>query len=112
MIRSMTGYGAASADSPRGTLAIELRSVNSRFLDLSLRVGDELRPVEPLLREMLTARIARGKVDCRMYIGEGRGTRAPQRLNAEALARLRELAKEATRQFPDAAPLRAADILR
>jgi len=45
MIRSMTGYAAASADSPRGTLAIELRSVNARFLDLSFRVGEELRAV-------------------------------------------------------------------
>ena len=63
MIRSMTGYAAASADSPRGTLSIELRSVNGRFLDLQLRVAEELRALEPLLREMIGARLSRGKVD-------------------------------------------------
>ena len=43
MIHSMTGYAAASAESPRGALTLELRSVNSRFLDLQFRVAEELR---------------------------------------------------------------------
>jgi uncharacterized protein (TIGR00255 family) len=62
MIQSMTGYAAASADSPRGRLSIELRSVNSRFLDLQFRVADELRALEPVLRELIAARVVRGKV--------------------------------------------------
>ena len=60
MISSMTGYAAASADTGRGTLGIELRSVNGRFLDLSLRVAEELRALEPMLRETITKRVARG----------------------------------------------------
>jgi len=107
----MTGYAAASAGSPRGTLSLELRSVNSRFLDLQFRIADELRGHEPALRELIAARVARGKVDCRVSLAEGAGAANP-RLNAEALARLRTLADAAKKAFPDAAPLRIADLLR
>lgn len=111
MIRSMTGYAAASAQTPRGALALEMRTVNSRFLDLQFRVAEELRASEPLLRELITARIARGKVDCRLALGGGAAA-APRPLNAQALAELKRLAEEARRAFPDAAPLRLADVLR
>jgi uncharacterized protein (TIGR00255 family) len=111
MISSMTGYAAASADTGRGTLNIELRSVNGRFLDLSLRVAEDLRALEPMLREAITARLARGKVDCRVFFLE-LSSRAPERLDAGALARLKALADEAARAFPGAAPLRVADVLR
>ena len=49
----MTGYAAATAGSPRGTLSLELRSVNARFLDVQFRIADELRALEPLLRELI-----------------------------------------------------------
>ncbi|MGQ0548039.1 MAG: YicC/YloC family endoribonuclease [Betaproteobacteria bacterium] len=111
MISSMTGYAAASADTGRGALAIELRSVNGRFLDLSLRVAEELRGLEPLLREAISARLARGKVDCRVFFSESSSV-SPERLDAAALARLKRLAEEAARAFPGAAPLRIADVLR
>ena len=107
----MTGYALASAGSPRGTLSLELRSVNARFLDLQFRVADELRALEPMLREAIGARLARGKVDCRLALAEG----APEgaaRLNAQALARLKALADAARKAVPDAAPLRVADLLR
>ena len=108
----MTGYAAAAADSPRGRLSLELRSVNARFLDLQLRVAEELRALEPMLREMITARIARGKVDCRFYLNESGVAEKPQRLNSDALTRLKSLAEEARRSFPDAAPLGIAEVLR
>lgn len=107
----MTGYAAASAGSPRGALSLELRSVNSRFLDLQFRIPDELRAQEPVLRELIAARIARGKVDCRLSLAEGTAQRAA-RLNTEAIERLRALADAAKRAFPEAAPLRVADLLR
>ena len=107
----MTGYAAASAGSPRGTLSLELRSVNSRFLDVQFRIADELRAHEPVLRELIAARVTRGKVDCRLSLAEGTGAAAP-RLNAEALTRLKALADAAKKAFPEAAPLRVADLLR
>ena len=112
MISSMTGYAAVSAESPKGRLGLELRSVNSRFLDLQFRTPDELRALEPMLRERIVARLSRGKVDCRLYLDEGGAAQATRRLNAQALAQLQALAEEAKRAFPDAAPLAVADVLR
>jgi len=112
MIQSMTGYAAASADTARGTLSVELRSVNARFLDLQFRVSDELRALEPVLRELIAARASRGKLDCRLFLNEAAGSVPGTRLNAEALARLRELSVEVTKALPQATPLRIADVLR
>ena len=115
MIQSMTGYAAASAElssnRARGALSIELRSVNARFLDVQFRVSDELRALEPMLRELIAARVSRGKLDCRFFLNEAtRATAA--RINAEALARLGELAADAAKAMPRAAPLGIADALR
>lgn len=106
----MTGYAQASAGSPRGTLSLELRSVNARFLDVQFRIADELRALEPVLREQITARITRGKVDCRVALAEGDG--AAPRLNEEALRRLRAVAEAARQAFPEAAPPSLAELLR
>ena len=108
----MTGYAAASADSTRGRLTLELRSVNARFLDLQFRIAEELRALEPTLRELISARVARGKLDCRFSLGESGAGEKPQRLNADALSRLRQLSEEVRKAFPEAAALRIADVLR
>ena len=63
MLRSMTAFASAEADTGQGSLAIELRSVNHRYLELGLRLPDELRSLEPIVRERVTARLSRGKVD-------------------------------------------------
>jgi uncharacterized protein (TIGR00255 family) len=107
----MTGYASVSAGSPRGALSLELRSVNARFLDLQFRIADELRMLEPMLRETITARVARGKVDCRLSFSAS-GPGVTPRLNDEALARLSALADAARHAFPEAGPLRIADVLR
>jgi uncharacterized protein (TIGR00255 family) len=112
MIQSMTGYAAASVDTARGTLSVELRSVNARFLDLQFRVSDELRALEPVLRELIAARVSRGKLDCRVFLTGDAGSAPGARVSPEALARLRELAAEVTRAMPQAGPLRVADVLR
>jgi uncharacterized protein (TIGR00255 family) len=112
MIQSMTGYATASADSARGRLSLELRSVNARFLDLTFRVAEELRSLEPLLREAIGARLSRGKIDCRFYFNESAGVQLAQRLDAAALARLKSLSEEARKAFPEAGALRVADVLR
>jgi uncharacterized protein (TIGR00255 family) len=111
MVHSMTGYAVASGDSPRGALALELRSVNSRYLDVQLRIADELRGAEPTLRELIVARIARGKVDCRLSLTDT-GRRAQHKLDPQTLERLRQLQQVVRAKFPDAAPLGAADVLR
>ena len=110
MIQSMTGYAVATAESPRGALHLELRSVNSRFLDLQFRVAEELRAAEPMLRELIAGRIARGKVDCRLNFSNA--VAVQQQLNVQAIQQLRNLAAEAAKAFPGVAPLRTADVLR
>src|SRR3954468_21634951 len=111
MIQSMTGYAAASADTARGALNIELRSVNARFLDLQFRVSEELRALEPMLRELMGARVSRGKVDCRFFLNQA-AVAPGARINADALARLNQLSAEVAKAMPQATPLRVADVLR
>ena len=111
MIHSMTGYAVVSADAPGGAVALEMRSVNSRFLDVQFRVAEELRAAEPPLRELITGRIARGKVECRFYYGNS-APQARQQLNIQAIQQLHALAAEAAKAFPGISPLRTADVLR
>ena len=66
MILSMTGFAAEAAELPGLSLSVELRSVNHRFLDVTVKVPDELRQLEPQLREKLAAELKRGKVECRV----------------------------------------------
>src|SRR5574337_13350 len=63
MIRSMTAYANTETTTPQGWLACELRGVNSRFLETGVRLPDELRTLEPAVRERIGVRLARGKVD-------------------------------------------------
>src|SRR5215510_13499127 len=111
MIQSMTGYAAASAESARGRLSVERRSVNARFLDLQFRIADELRAAEPLLRELMQARLARGKVDCRVFLADD-AAGSGGRLSADAIAQLRELSAQVLKEMTQAAPLRVGDVLR
>lgn len=108
----MTGYANASAELPQGSLQIELRSVNSRFLDLQFRIPEELRALEPALREMIAARISRGKVDCRVQWTAQATAPRPAALNVDAVSALRRLAEDVRANFPDARPLGVADVLR
>ena len=63
MLRRMTAVASAEAETGSGALAIELRSVNHRYLELGVRLPEELRALEPAIRERVAARLARGKVD-------------------------------------------------
>ncbi|NBU79930.1 MAG: hypothetical protein EBS50_12830, partial [Sphingomonadaceae bacterium] len=65
MISSMTGFAAITRPTAGGTLTFEIKSVNSRFLDLVFRFPDELRELEMPLRELLAKQLSRGKVECR-----------------------------------------------
>src|SRR5258706_12386216 len=102
MIHSMAGYAAATGESARGALSLELRSVNSRYLDVQMRIGDELRALEPLLRELIGSRIARGKVECRLAFAPSAASGA-QRLDPAAPGRLRSLPPGGKNAFPDPA---------
>jgi uncharacterized protein (TIGR00255 family) len=68
MIRSMTGFARRERQGPWGTLTCELRSVNHRYLELSLRLPEDLRGLESDARQLLAANLRRGKVDAGLYL--------------------------------------------
>jgi uncharacterized protein (TIGR00255 family) len=85
--------------------------VNNRFLELALRLPDDLRFAEGRLRERVAATLARGKVDCRVALVR-ESENGPARINAAALEQLAHLARLVVTALPDAQPLRVADVLR
>ena len=112
MIQSMTGYAALARETAQGSLFLELKSVNNRFLDLQFRVVEELRSLEPGLRELIAAKIGRGKLDCRISFTPAAVAGKQLSLNAELLQRLAELEREVRAAMPDSQPLRAGEVLR
>lgn len=111
MIYSMTGFAASAAELEGGSLALELRSVNSRFLDLQIRMPDELRLQEPFLREAIAAQIKRGKVECRINFSERAEVHRPAQLNDSMLRQLADWSTQIRQVLPEAAALSIADIL-
>ncbi len=111
-ISSMTGYAALTRETAGGTMTIELKSVNSRFLDLQFRINDELRAFEPLLREAIMTKATRGKVECRLSFGRKSAEGNDLALNQSLLATLADLQGAVRSQFIDAAPLSVYELLR
>jgi uncharacterized protein (TIGR00255 family) len=112
MIYSMTGYAARTLDGERGALHIELKSVNSRYLDFQFRVCEELRVAEPALRELFSARISRGKLECRVSFAAATARAQSLTLNADLLQRLKSFDAQVRSELPLAAPLTVSDVLR
>jgi uncharacterized protein (TIGR00255 family) len=110
MIRSMTAFASAERVAPWGTLSCELRAVNHRYLELSLRLPEELRSLEPLLRERVAARVQRGKLDLGMRL-RAVDASSELRLNAVLLDRLGEVARECQQRFPQM-QVEFAELLR
>lgn len=108
----MTGFATVAVSVGGATLNLELRTVNSRFLDLHFRLPDELRVIEPLLREQITAALARGKVDCRGGLQAGGEAARELALNPQLLAQLVSLGDAVREALPQAAPLSVAEVLR
>jgi len=108
---SMTGFALARQDHAAGTIVFEIRSVNSRFLDAQFRISEELRAGESILREAITARVSRGKLDCRFYIHRA-GQSAPSlRLNAGLVGELGKLERDVLAVLPQAGALRVSEVL-
>jgi uncharacterized protein (TIGR00255 family) len=108
----MTGYAVKTRDIERGTLQIELKSVNSRYLDFHFRITEELRALEMPLRELLAARLNRGKVECRLSFNAAAARADQLQLNGELLASLKALSALVRREMPEAAPLSVNETLR
>jgi uncharacterized protein (TIGR00255 family) len=112
MIYSMTGFAVATKELEQGALNLELRSVNHRYLDIQLRLPEELRLLEPALREVIVKDVGRGKVDCRLSFNPSSNAPQALQLNTNLLKQLAELNLEVKAALPDAGSLSAADVLR
>ena len=110
MILSMTGYATASAELDSGSLTLELRAVNYRYLDIQLRMPDELRSFEGILREAINAQLQRGKVECRINYA-ARSAQSGATLNRGMLQQLAAWSKEVQTALPDVRPLSVVDVL-
>jgi uncharacterized protein (TIGR00255 family) len=97
-IRSMTAFASGERTTEWGTLGCELRAVNHRFLELGVRLPDELRALEPALRERVSSRIARGKVDLTLRLRAPEGGDSLE-LNHRMVAQLSELAVDLQSRF-------------
>ena len=112
MICSMTGYAVKTRDLERGTLQLELKSVNSRYLDFHFRISDDLRALEMPLRELLASRLTRGKVECRLSFNAAAARTEQLQANHDLLLALKQLDAQVRAEMPAAAPLSVNEILR
>jgi uncharacterized protein (TIGR00255 family) len=111
MISSMTGFAAAALESTHGSLAVELKTVNHRYLEFQTRIPEELRPLEPAMREAVGAKLTRGKVDCRITYTPLASAATSTAPDAAAMAALAKASDQVLGQFPQARPLSVAEIL-
>jgi len=112
MILSMTGFAAEAAELPGLSLSVELRSVNHRYLDVTVRLPDELRHLEPAMRERLSGDLKRGKVECRVALARTTPGATTLAVDAAKVAQLAEAAKQVSQIVPTALPLSVHEILR
>ena len=111
MICSMTGYAARTQEVAQASLSIELKSVNGRYLDISFRLPEELRSLEPALRERIAARVQRGKLDCRIALAPAPGAAPRLAINMPLLSSLAAAELAVRQEIPHARALTSGEIL-
>ena len=109
---SMTGYASQERNTSNGVLQVELRAVNHRYLELQLKLDDNCRAFEAQARELLNAKLGRGKVDCRIVLAQNIAASGTQSLNHTVLQQIAESAKEASQYFPHTQPVNMLEILQ
>jgi uncharacterized protein (TIGR00255 family) len=112
MIRSMTGFARRERQEAWGTLICELRTVNHRYLEISLRLPDELKALDNEIRQTIGGQLRRGKVDANLYLKSTPGARRSLELDSALLEELLRRATDVRAQVRDSAPLDVLDMLR
>lgn len=108
-VYSMTGFAHCQVQTLLGFLNIEMKAVNSRFLEITCRLPDELKAWEGDIRTLITSNVKRGKVDCRLsWVGD---VKVSKTLDQEALQSLLKLQKDVLALQPTAIPLTVESIL-
>lgn len=112
MPHSMTAFAQARDDTEYGEISCELRTVNHRYLEINPRLSEELRHFEPTLRDLLSKRIKRGRVDCIMRLQPQVAHPQQLRVSNTLVEALLNLAAEMRKRGADVDPIRVVDILR
>ncbi|HEX4781879.1 MAG TPA: YicC/YloC family endoribonuclease [Usitatibacter sp.] len=107
----MTGFAAAAVETAQGSLAVELKTVNHRYLEFQTRMPEELRPLEPAMREAVAAKLTRGKVDCRITFTPISSARRSLVPDGDAMHALEAASRQVMARFPEARKLSVAEIL-
>ena len=110
MINSMTAFGSGKHECEQGSVSVELRSVNSRYLDIQFRMPDELRMAEIPLREKLMQRLIRGKIDIRLSYARPRKA-SDESLGTERLTQVATQLKAVRAVIPDAPAPSLTEVL-
>lgn len=111
MIMSMTGFASHERNTHDGILQVELRSVNQRYLELHLKLDDAFRAQEPAMRDILKAKLGRGKVECRVQFLKATSEGEIQ-LNEAVLQQIARSARAVTTYFPEAQAIDPLAVLR
>ncbi|MEN8204657.1 MAG: YicC/YloC family endoribonuclease [Pseudomonadota bacterium] len=112
MIRSMTAFAHQELDTETGALAWEIRSLNHRYLELGVRLPEELRAMESAVRERVGARLGRGKVECSCRYRPTASGAAPVDIDSDNLTRLLDACKDVTDRLPESDLLNPIEVLR
>jgi len=112
MIRSMTAFARREREAEWGTLSIELRSVNHRYLEVSPRLPEDFRVLESKIRERITGALSRGKVDCNLRYHAAGAYAGELSINRELASQLAHLSREVDGLLYNAAPVNSFDVLR
>ena len=112
MIFSMTGFACVERETVAGVLVLELRAVNHRYLELQLKLDDQLRSFETLVREHIASGLTRGKVECRLNLVRNTSGGQQAQIDQTVLQQLAQLSDVVQRQFPQSRALSVADVLR
>ncbi len=112
MLHSMTGFARQSVESPVGTLTWELRAVNHRYLDVQLRLPEELRPQETEFRQQVSARLKRGKVECSLSFRRSTSQAQEMQLDTELLKLIGQRVDDLKVKLNDIGHVDPIDLLR
>ncbi len=112
MIQSMTAFARESESTRQGTLTLELRTVNHRYLDCSFKLPEQLRPLEPAFREAVGAKLARGKFECLGRIQFQNGDSGDLEVDEEKLDTLLEAARSVQDRLDDAGAINPLQVLQ
>lgn len=112
MTFSMTGFAALEQSLESATLLLEIRAVNSRYLDLHFKLDENLRSFEPTIREQISAHLSRGKIECKINLIHRTKANQTMLLDEHLMQQLAAIAAQAQVHFPQSRLLSVADILR